>query len=362
MDEEHEATENSGPVEESSLFTDVESSVNAASDTICNGDIDLGEVIVECDDSQDAEEGRIARFVAGGCSCKLAGGSPCCYMFSAPEYRAMWDECRGLTHDELDLVVMGQLRAVTQRDELTQKTKASNSFRSRTSTQFRFGGHRVCISTFCFLHAMGQKRFKAIKSSWVENGLRPRNRVCHLPHNTTRLSDIERVVHFILRYSEENAILLPGRITGYKRDNLQLLPSSTTKRSVWELYHLSVGQVAGACAVCYSLFCSLWLQLTPQVVITKPMSDLCWTCQQNSTLIMRSQNRPVEEKSEVNMLYTHRTPCTLYMQCNYYVLCNTHCAGITASRTTPHACYPGAVCVPEGSGAEQSGSTGPLPQ
>ena len=131
MDEEHEATENSGPVEESPLFTDVESSVNAASDTICNGDIHLGEVIVECDDSQDAEEGRIARFVAGGCSCKLAGGSPCCHMFSAAEYRAMRDECQGLTHDELDLVVMGQLRAVTQRDELTQKIKASNSPCSR---------------------------------------------------------------------------------------------------------------------------------------------------------------------------------------------------------------------------------------
>ena len=237
MDEKHEATEDSGPVEESPLFIDVESSVNAASDTICNCDIDLGEVIVECDDLQDAEEGRIAYFVAGGCSFKLAGGSPCCHMFSAAEYRAMRDECQGLMHDELDLVVMGQLRAVTQRDELTQKTKASNSARSRTSTQFWFGGHHVRISTFCFLHAMGQKPFKAIKSSWVENGLRPRNRVCHFPHHTTRLSDIDKVIRFILRYAKENAILIPGPIPGYKRDYLQLLPSSTTKQSVWELYH-----------------------------------------------------------------------------------------------------------------------------
>ena len=31
-------------------------------------------------------------------------------------------------------------------------------------------------------------------------------------------------------YAEKNAILLPGRIPGYKRDTIQLLPSSTTKK------------------------------------------------------------------------------------------------------------------------------------
>ena len=29
------------------------------------------------------------------------------------------------------------------------------------------------------------------------------------------------------------------------------------------------------------------------------MTDLCWTCQQNSTALMRSANTPEEEKSEV---------------------------------------------------------------
>ena len=32
--------------------------------------------------------------------------------------------------------------------------------------------------------------------------------------------------------------------------------------------------------------------------MTRPMSDLCWMCQQNSTL-------PVEEKSEVNIIHVH---------------------------------------------------------
>ena len=38
---------------------------------------------------------------------------------------------------------------------------------------------------------------------------------------------------FVMHYVETNAILLPGRIPGYKRDDIKLLPSSCTKRAVW---------------------------------------------------------------------------------------------------------------------------------
>ena len=186
---------------------------------------------------------------------------------------------------------------------MTQKTKSRNAEHVRLSTQFRFVGHCVCINTFCFLHTMNHKRLECKKATWMVNGLGPRNSVVqHLPYNTTPLSNIQQFVQFVLRYAEENVILLPGRIPGYKRDDVQLLPSSTTKHNIWELYHRTASESEGARAVCYSLFCRLWQQLTPQVVVTKPMSDLCWTFQQNSTLIMRAHNRPVEEKSEVNLM------------------------------------------------------------
>ena len=232
-----------------SVFTDVDTMVNEASDTVCNSGIDIGTATVEFDDRSDAEEGRMARFFAGGCSCKLVNGGPCHKSITPSEYRVMRDECRALTHDELDLVVMGQLRALTQNDDMTQKVRATNTKRIRSSTQFQFGGHRVCIDTFCFLHCMSQKRFKCIKSSWMENGLRPRTTSRRTPHNTTRLSDVEDVVRFIFHFAEDNAILLPGRIPGYKRDDLQLLPSSTTKRQVWELYHDTISRNEDAHAI-----------------------------------------------------------------------------------------------------------------
>ena len=213
----------------------IEAAVDEASDVVCNGGLDIGDLAVEHDETDDEEQRIIARFLAGGCSCKLLDGRPCSSQFSTSMLQRARDECRQLTREQLDVVVMGQLRALCQTNPMTQKSKARNSERKRTSTPYRFKGHRVCRDTFVFLHTMSSARFNAIKQSWIENGLCPRGRAKVLPHNTTKLSDIKNVVRYILHYAEDHAVLLPGRIPGYKRDDLQLLPSSTTKREVWQL-------------------------------------------------------------------------------------------------------------------------------
>ena len=104
------------------------------------------------------------------------------------------------------------------KDPLTQKNKAQNSEGKRIFTPYHFQGHRVCRDTFVFLHTMSVARLKAIKQYEMENRMCPRGRAKVLPHNTTKLSDIKNVVRYILQYAEDYAILLPGRIPGYKRD------------------------------------------------------------------------------------------------------------------------------------------------
>ena len=52
-------------------------------------------------------------------------------------------------------------------------------------------------------------------------------------------------------------------------------------------------------AATYLTFCTMWKQLTPHVMVMKPMSDLCWVCQKNSMAIMRAANTPEVEKSQV---------------------------------------------------------------
>lgn len=74
------------------------------------------------------------------------------------------------------------------------------------------------------------------------------------------------------------------------------VPSAS--QAVWVQYKLSADD-AGIKAAAYTTFCSLWRQLVPYITVMKPMSDLCWVCQQNSVAIMRAANTPEEEKSQV---------------------------------------------------------------
>jgi hypothetical protein len=99
-------------------------------------------------------------------------------------------------------------------------------------------------------------------------------------------------------------MLLPGRVPGYKDSDVKLLPSSTTKHIIWEQY-IQAAATTSMRAVAYSTFTHLWRQLLPYVIVMKPMSDLCWVCQQNSTAIMRSANKEPDEKSIVSTYHVY---------------------------------------------------------
>ena len=132
----------------------------------------------------DREKERIEAYVLCGCSCKHGPDeSPCHSLFSTTQYAELRNECRELSHDEFDLVIMGKLRALTFHDLITWW----NEGRRRTISYYQFGGHPVCKNTFCFLHNIGISKFNAIKASWLKNGLRPRERKHTTPHNTTAL-------------------------------------------------------------------------------------------------------------------------------------------------------------------------------
>ena len=80
--------------------------------------------------------------------------------------------------------------------------------------------------------------------------------------------------------------VLPGRVPDFRRDDIKLLPSSHTKKVVYCKYKESLKDTHHR-VVGDSSFYSLWQQLVPFVISTKPMTDLCWTCQKNNTLIYR---------------------------------------------------------------------------
>ena len=233
------------------------------------------------------EEKRVTEFVTNGCGCK---GS-CSALFSREHYTTMRADASALTWGELNMVVMGEVMALTV-----------TGSRNKT-TLFYHHGHRVCRKTFLFLHGLGKRKFELIKAHYLSSGLMSRvhGNTGRTPSHALRMEDVNNIITFVSQYTEANAILLPGRIPGYKRSDIQILPSSTTKRAIWLLYEETAVRLSQR-GVAYSTFCHVWKQFLQHVVVAKPMTDLCATCQRNSSAIIRSVNLNDEEKSEVKIL------------------------------------------------------------
>jgi hypothetical protein len=63
--------------------------------------------------------------------------------------------------------------------------------------------------------------------------------------------------------------------------------------NVWKSYSKSCKALNKS--VPYSKFVDLWNNLFPNVVIAKPMTDLCAECQENTTKIQRSATYPTKK-------------------------------------------------------------------
>ncbi|XP_065884511.1 uncharacterized protein [Dysidea avara] len=253
------------------------------------------------DDPQQSNEEKCAKFVNDTCGCKLAvGDRPCSTLFTAEYYRDIRAQAALLSHEQLDMVILGSIMSTISTDEDIVHGRHKIEKRSRYRTEHMHNGHQVCAATFAFLLGVGPKyKLQALKKHYAENGLtvREHKNKRRLPPKALTYQDQTALVQFLQNYAEDNAILLPGRIPGYKRDDLKLLPSSCNKKCVWECYKTSC-ITTGIRYAELTTFRKYWCQLAPHIVITKPRSDLCWTCQTNSTLIMKAINRSDEEKSQ----------------------------------------------------------------
>lgn len=280
-------------------FDDVEERVHEVMTQVVSGS---GERDVRIEERQmDVDERTaVTAFIQSTCGCKKGLGSkPCVSQFSADHLQSVRASCFELTRSELDMVVMGQLMA-GMNDEKTTNTASGHrgKDRQRASCSFHHQGKPICEKTFKFLHTLGGTRYRNLKKSLQSQGLatRTHGNLKRSPAHALTLSSTEFVVRFLLNYAEQNALLLPGRVPGYSRSDLKLLPSSVSKRQIWKVYE-EAAMSDSMRSVGYSTFTSLWRSLLPSVILMKPMTDLCWQCQKGSTAIQRSANLSEEEKS-----------------------------------------------------------------
>ena len=168
---------------------------------VARGQLDKDTLPIDRRDLDEAEEQLIQQFAQDGCKCDLGPNkSPCCTTVTVDHFQSVHSQMLELTHDELDLVVMGQVMAGC----FSRETSAHRGQqRGKQYTMFYHNGARICQKTFLFLHTMGYWRFKAIKASYLVNGVvaRVHGNIGKRKKLGLSLKQIEDIVQFILNYA-----------------------------------------------------------------------------------------------------------------------------------------------------------------
>lgn len=218
---------------------------------------------------------KVRKFMRETCSCALGlNGGPCTDQFTEETVLYNLNNCLKLSSAELDLVILANIQLFTKREMVGDK-------RSRSPLcSFIYQASPIC-KMFLHLYGIGFSRFRRLKEHYQEHGISSRihGNTKRVPGNATSKKSLEAILAFIENYVEENAIVLPGRIPGFKNEEIRLLYSSETKMSVWK-------ECEGTCKTSnekavsrYRKFLQLWDEFYPDVVVAKPMTDLCLTCQ-----------------------------------------------------------------------------------
>ena len=84
--------------------------------------------------------------------------------------------------------------------------------------------------------------------------------------------------------------------------DVELLPTQLTKKKVWDCYINSCATHTYKLAS-YRSFCRVWQRYKPYIIITRPTSDLFFTCQSNSMAITMSANKSENDKLKVKISY-----------------------------------------------------------
>ena len=199
-------------------------------------------------------------------------------------------------------MILGNIQAGRASPHLfATDTTATNSIPKRTSIFYSYGGQRICRTMFMFLHGVGHSRLENLIKHYASEGIsnRVHKNAQRRPHNQTSFEVTTRVKEFIELFADNHALPLPGRLPSYKDYRVMLLPSDMTKVFVYNHYiatcekeNFTEGKMSRW------TFQRIWNNVCPYVSVMKPATDLCFDCQQNASLVMRSANLSEDIKSQ----------------------------------------------------------------
>ncbi|ELT98207.1 hypothetical protein CAPTEDRAFT_212414 [Capitella teleta] len=209
-----------------------------------------------------------------------------------------------MTPREQDLALLGIISAgivnstdteCTNRKEQKEQKRAEKQSAPEDSLR---SGRKECLPPDFSIPAR-KDRLDALIRQYKEEGLVPREKRSGGRRTANKrlltFNDVKGVSQFMKNHTKTHALALPGRIPGFKRTDIMLLPTAHTRVFVYIVYQ-SVAEKDGMRIVCESSFRNIWKQLLPHIRTCRPMTDLCFKCQKIMGLIFRSSNLDEAEK------------------------------------------------------------------
>lgn len=249
-------------------------------------------------------------FKLNTCGCKLLYGHPC-------STEVPWDvlinyrlSCLEKTRDELDVLVKVQLFHAKNEEATTSKTGRNKvKDREKSRVAYSFKGRAVCRETFAFAHGLSRKTVDAIGKSISSGILEPRRHkgVGKLPAHAITLTQMEAIITFIRNYATCNGLPLPGRTAMFRDKCTILLPSDKNKVDIHSLYCSAADRSPELYRkVSLTTFRKIWAEQCSNILVMRPSTDLCVTCQKHNYSISHSANMSEEEKLALIQAYqTH---------------------------------------------------------
>ena len=166
-------------------------------------------------------------------------------------------------------------------------------------TTYRFRGQKICRKMFRICNGISEKRLKSLLEHFRAFGIAPRvhGNSGRRPHNTTMEGTVKDMLSFLDNYAITHGLHLPGRVAGIRNGRSVVLPANHTMTFVHKDYQDSCLKYKKHMPILYQKFCDLWKTFRPYLVTANPRSDLCFTCQENVNLIIKSSNEHIEKKS-----------------------------------------------------------------
>lgn len=126
-----------------------------------------------------------------------------------------------------------------------------------------------------------------------------------LPSNSIPFEEVKRVSTFIENFARANGMPLPGRVPNHP-DKVMILPADVAKQFIYDKY-CDMSTTSGGVVVGHSKFYGIWHHNLPHISISKPSSDLCYTCQSNAMALQKSIALSEEKAKLLEMAQRHFT-------------------------------------------------------